>query len=142
VWFVGLVLVRDKEMEGIGRLGEDAHCFGTAEVYWIGVAIEREDVGDPVHHGHEGENVTGVRLGDEKFQPCGVGLASADEPIPLCCLCSVFGRVGISFNDEGAQDEQEAVPRQSGQMFHDSAVDQAGRFVGQLTGGLGDPSRF
>ncbi len=77
-------------MEGVGRLSEDADGFGPANVCRIGVAIERKDVGDPIHHRHERDHVARVRLGDEKFQPGGVGLTSADEPVPLRRLGTLF----------------------------------------------------
>ncbi|HEY5848069.1 MAG TPA: hypothetical protein VIT42_14890 [Microlunatus sp.] len=45
---VGVVLVVAQQLEGVDGLGEDADRLGAAHVDRVGVAVQAEDLGDPL----------------------------------------------------------------------------------------------
>src|SRR4029450_8915230 len=54
-----VVLMLTQHVQGFGGLGEDAEGFGAPHIYWVGVTVPVEDVGDPVHAGFEPDRIAG-----------------------------------------------------------------------------------
>jgi hypothetical protein len=137
---VGVGGVAPEEREGTGRVGEDADGCGAADLDRISITLRGEDVGDPVHGGHERQQVQSVAAGDQRLDVVLVDPADGDEPAPPRLHFGGLSSEGGGGLDGGIQDQLEPGPGQRPDQPDDPLVHRPGLLSGELPGGGGDPA--
>jgi len=91
------VLVLAEQLQGLGGLGEYADGFGAADIDGVLIALESQDVGDPVDGGFEPDDITGGGAGNDQLQTMLAAAAEPDEPFLRSggCLLLRADRVGV-----------------------------------------------
>ncbi len=123
-----------EEGEGAGGVGQDAEGLGAAGSDRVGVAVLVEDLGDPVDHRDQVDDLPGGGLRDQGLQAVLVGLAGDHEPVQLGGLPAGLGGVRVGGDDPGLEQVGEAAPRQRGQVGRRRRVDLAGLGEGEPGG--------
>ena len=103
----------------------------------IGVAIGREDLGDPVDGGHEPHRVPGRGAGDDRLQPV-LGVGGPHIPLLPGPLGALFGQRRVGVQDRRGQDAPEPAPRQQPQRPGQLGIQLRARLPGQRPGHLRD----
>jgi hypothetical protein len=130
-----------EQLEGFGGSGQDADRLRPTQLHRIGVALGREDLGDPVDGGHEPHRIPGRGSGDDGLQPVlrivGPHVALAAGPGgPLLR----HGRVGVQ--DGRGQDPAEPAPGQQAESAGQLGVELGAGLPRQRPGLFGDPARL
>lgn len=127
-----------KQGDDLTGLGNDPHRRRTALVGGAVVAVDLEQVGDPVDQTHEVDCVLSFGPGVNRLQPAMVGLAGPDA-LSVGGGFSVADRLfGVGGNDRGIQRSLQSVPGQLSGERRQLPVDLGGGDLGEVAGGFGD----
>lgn len=123
-------------------LPEQADRLRPADLDRVAVALDREEVGDPVDGGEEREDVEDLTARDDGEQAAAAVAREADVAARGGVGLGVRGADGVGTLDGRLEDRLEPGPRQRRQQAGQGAVHVAQHDVGQVAGGRGDLARL
>ncbi len=123
---------RTQQGERSRRMAEDPERLGPPGTDRVGVALLEQDLGDPVHHRDQVDDLAGGGLRDERLQAVLVGLPGDHEPLQLRRQPPRLGGLGVGGDDPGFEQLHEASPGQRRQVRRGRLVDLAGPGPGSV----------
>ena len=104
--------LRDREVQGPGVVLVGLRRLVPVVIAGVGVLVtlDLEDVGEPVHGGHQPGDVTRGRLGHEGLEPVLAGVGPHTARL-AGLLGPLGGQRGVGLDDRGLQHAAEPAPR-------------------------------